>query len=390
MWIVALLGNGAGRSDAGEDRRKETTVMIELGGSPGICTCCTSPIRKISVCCVAHQHFSSPAIPKYQFFSDVAVGLVSLNFIPLLLSAQGLGFMGASSMKRKSAFRRQRRDSVRRQPLTTDRNELMATHHSFVDPLSESVYSTSDPSATLILGSAPSVDKDLFFSLSSLSSMAPYQEDKVNEGYELVREGFTTASKEIQGVIALISENGLEYLVSESTKIWRKEVLEFYSIASVDTEGKKIKEIVHDSQMKLTLKTIRKSLQLPLVKDTDEITPSLTTGALSWCGLSPNIKVGSSITRKGMNSQRKFLSEIVGKVILSVMFDKIQEGVKKPNLGRILSVCLSSVIPDVLKQVAGSKINHMRRMDVRILSRWDRVLTKEDITPQKQTKKDKK
>ncbi|KAK8950992.1 hypothetical protein KSP39_PZI004233 [Platanthera zijinensis] len=38
-------------------------------------------------------HISSPAIPKYPFFSDVVVGLVSLNSTPLPLSAQvPLGF----------------------------------------------------------------------------------------------------------------------------------------------------------------------------------------------------------------------------------------------------------------------------------------------------------
>ncbi|KAK8953847.1 hypothetical protein KSP39_PZI002145 [Platanthera zijinensis] len=61
----------------------------------------------------------------------------------------------------------------------------------------------------------------------------------------------------------------------------------------------------------------------------------------------------------------------------TVIFEKIKEGIKKPNLARIMSLYLSKEIPDVMQQQPGTKINHMRRMDMRLFSRWDRVLTKE-------------
>ncbi|KAK8942716.1 hypothetical protein KSP39_PZI008769 [Platanthera zijinensis] len=99
-----------------------------------------------------------------------------------------------------------------------------------------------------------------------------------------------------------------------------------------------------------------------------------------------------------MNHQGKFLSEIVGKVILckpgghdrvsaymfclmtrivfkiptdwsAVVFDNIKEGLKKPNLARIVSLYLTGVIPEVMQQLPGTKINHMRKMDMRLFSR---------------------
>ncbi|KAK8931373.1 hypothetical protein KSP39_PZI016844 [Platanthera zijinensis] len=107
-----------------------------------------------------------------------------------------------------------------------------------------------------------------------------------------------------------------------------------------------------------------------------------------------------------MNQQGKFLSEIVGKVILCktgghdrisaymfnlmtrivftiptdwsvILFDKIKEGIKKPNMARIISLYLNGAIPEVMQQLPGSKINHMRRMDMRLFSRWERVLSKD-------------
>ncbi|KAK8943222.1 hypothetical protein KSP39_PZI009457 [Platanthera zijinensis] len=248
--------------------------------------------------------------------------------------------------------------------------------------------------------------------LSSLLSrflifpMAPKVEDNVNEGYELVRNAFEDAPTDIQRVITLISESGLEFLVSEPTRIWKKEVIEFYTSATFDSSGLKIKSTIHGTTMKLTPRSLRKILQLPSIQDEEKVPASKTREALQWCGLDPTIKIGAAINRKGMNQQGKFLSEVVGKVILckpggydrisalmfnlmtriifrintdwsGVVFDKIKEGIKKPNLARILSLYLAGVIPEVMQQIPGSKINHMRKMDMRLFSRWDRVLSKE-------------
>ncbi|KAK8946863.1 hypothetical protein KSP39_PZI006820 [Platanthera zijinensis] len=212
-------------------------------------------------------------------------------------------------------------------------------------------------------------------------------EDNVNEGYELVRNAFEDAPTDIQRVITLISESGLEFLVSEPTKIWKKEVIEFYTSATLDSSGLKIKFTIHGTTVKLTPRSLRKILQLPSIQDEEEVPASKTREGLQWCGLDPTIKIGAAINRKGMNQQGKFISEVVGKVILckpgghdrisalmfnlmtriifrintdwsGVVFDKIKEGLKKPNLVRILSL-------------------YMRKMDMRLFSRWDRVLSKE-------------
>ncbi|KAK8965315.1 hypothetical protein KSP40_PGU017846 [Platanthera guangdongensis] len=261
--------------------------------------------------------------------------------------------------------------------------------------------------------------------LSSLHSkflqtlMAPKLEENINEGYELVRHAFDDAEPEIQGMVTLVAETGLEYLVSEPIKIWKKEVLEFFSAATLDETGLKIKSKVHGVKVKVTQKNLRKVLHLPRTKEEEDVPASKTREALQWCGLDSSMKIGSVFNRKGMNIQGKFLSEVVGKVILckpgghdrilahmfslmtriifqlktdwsAVMLDKIKESLKKPNLVRIMSLYLAGSIPEVMNQAAGSKINHMRRMDVRIISRWDRVLTKEMPTPEKETPQKKK
>ncbi|KAK8942718.1 hypothetical protein KSP39_PZI008770 [Platanthera zijinensis] len=110
--------------------------------------------------------------------------------------------------------------------------------------------------------------------------MAPKVEDNVNEGYELVRAAFDTAAPKFKQVISLIAENGLEFLVSEPTKIWKKEVLEFYTSASVDSFGLKIKSTAHGTKVKLTLRNLRQILQLPSLRMKKRFQP-LRQGRLS-------------------------------------------------------------------------------------------------------------
>ncbi|KAK8954033.1 hypothetical protein KSP39_PZI002087 [Platanthera zijinensis] len=236
--------------------------------------------------------------------------------------------------------------------------------------------------------------------------MAQKIEDNVNEGYELVRNAFAEAPTDVQRVITLISESGLEFLVSEPSKIWKKEVHEFFTSASVDSDILKIKSTVHGSTVKITPRRLRKILQLPIIENEEEVPASKSREALQWCGLDPTLKIGAAFNRKGMNQQGKFLSEVVGKVILckpgghdrisaymfclmtrivftiptdwsAVIFEKIKEGIKKPNLARIMSLYLTGVIPEVMQHLPGTKINHMRKMDMRLFSRWDRVLSKD-------------
>ncbi|KAK8944239.1 Polyamine oxidase 3 [Platanthera zijinensis] len=236
--------------------------------------------------------------------------------------------------------------------------------------------------------------------------MAPKIEDNVNEGYELVRQAFAAAPPDVLGVISLLSDSGLEFLVSEPSKIWKKEVHEFYTSASVVSESHEIKSTVHGSPVEITPSKLRTILHLPIIENEEDVPASKSREALQWCGLDSTMKIGAAFNRKGMNQQGKFLSKVVGKVILckpgghdrisaymfslmtrivftiptdwsTVIFEKIKEGIKKPNLARIMSIYLSKEIPDVMQQQSGTKINHMRRMDMRLFSRWDRVLTKE-------------
>ncbi|KAK8923756.1 Homeobox-leucine zipper protein HOX32 [Platanthera zijinensis] len=53
--------------------------------------------------------------------------------------------------------------------------------------------------------------------------MTPKNDENINEGYKLVRNGFASAEEEIRNVIVLIQEVGLEYLLSEPTSIWKCE-----------------------------------------------------------------------------------------------------------------------------------------------------------------------
>ncbi|KAK8933646.1 hypothetical protein KSP39_PZI015791 [Platanthera zijinensis] len=231
-------------------------------------------------------------------------------------------------------------------------------------------------------------------------------EDNVNEGYELVRQAFAAAPPDVLGVISLLSDSGLEFLVSEPSKIWKKEVHEFFTSASVVSESHEIKSTVHGSPVEITPSKLRTILHLPIIENEEDVPASKSREALQWCGLDSTMKIEAAFNRKGMNQQGKFLSEVVGKVILckpgghdrisaymfslmtrivftiptdwsTVIFEKIKEGIKKPNLARIMSIYLSKEIPDVMQQQPGTKINHMRRMDMRLFSRWDRVLTKE-------------
>ncbi|KAK8949942.1 hypothetical protein KSP40_PGU006545 [Platanthera guangdongensis] len=197
--------------------------------------------------------------------------------------------------------------------------------------------------------------------------MAPKLEENVNEGYELVRGAFADGDQDIKSVVTLVSNSGLEYLVSEPSKIWKKEVLEFLTGATVDDSRYRIKSRVHGTKVKVSPKSLRKVLQLPKTQEEEEISTSKTREALVWCGLDSKMKIDWSM----------------------VIFEKIKESLKKPNLGRILSLYLAGTIPEVMSNAAGAKINHMRRMDMRIFSRWERVLSKELTTPEKQvTKKD--
>ncbi|KAK8954916.1 hypothetical protein KSP39_PZI002093 [Platanthera zijinensis] len=173
------------------------------------------------------------------------------------------------------------------------------------------------------------------------------KEDKVNEGYELVHKAFETASPEIKAVITLITKNGLEYLFSKPTRIWKKEVLEFYSSATTDSTGMNIKSSIN----------------------------GIHSNGVDWIHYQDWIFD---------NQEGNEFPGVIFKVKTdwsTIIFDKIKESAKKPNLGRILSLYLVSTIPEVMNQTPGTKINHMRRTDLRIISRWDNVLTKDVSTP---------
>ncbi|KAK8933268.1 hypothetical protein KSP39_PZI015839 [Platanthera zijinensis] len=73
--------------------------------------------------------------------------------------------------------------------------------------------------------------------------------------------------------------------------------------------------------------------------------------------------------------------ELMARVILSkrtdwgrVVFERIVDCMTEPNLGRILSIFLREAVLEILNLKLGARIHHMRRMDIRMLDRWDRVL----------------